>query len=679
MTGEALRASWIHQMNDKEMEYNNLYSTVDIIANNATPQTALNWSLKHLFERSAVVRDTDLLSSALRSARGGNFSVDALKSEFEQNPYILRELGGRRVTTQDALETEQYILRSVKDGQGQYQPLASGLLSSAEKLNPLQLQAAASLLSSRDLVTIFRGGAGTGKSFTLRHIVDALAAAGKQVVILAPQNQQVVDLTRDGFKNGQTVSTFLGSPLQLDPNSVMIVDEAGQIGGQDMATLIAKAKVAGARLILSGDTRQHGAVAASDALQAIERYANPHCAELVGEKAIQRQQEAVYRQAVASAERGDTEAAWDLLDKQGAIKETTIAARTADAAALYVEKMATGSVLMLSQTNVEVEQLNSAIREKLITAGKLDPASEISNTTLRAVDLTNAEKEQARSYFENSIVQLNRKLGNVAAGSQARFLRENGNGGVILSVAGQVLNVSQKDLSKLTICEEKNLKLCRGDKIQLKANCTLSRNSKLANGQILTVRGVDETGGLLVTDAYEQKFTLPSDFRQFQLGYAVSSYSAQGKTVDHVIISDSQCKAATSQKEFYVSISRGRKSCSILTSDRETLQDHIQRLGTRDLASDLTLDPSRQAAHGWHGDARMVVSPSMLRGFLGHAGARKMPWGIDLETGEKVDLFGNSVGLLAVRGLAKLVQVILRCVAGMFRAKEVERAAENSR
>jgi hypothetical protein len=49
------------------------------------------------------------------------------------------------------------------------------------------------------------------------------------------------------------------------------------------------------------------------------------------------------------------------------------------------------------------------------------------------------------------------------------------------------------------------------------------------------------------------------------------SYASQGKTVDHVLFSDSAIKAATNQQQWYVTISRGRKGVTIFTSDKVQL------------------------------------------------------------------------------------------------------------
>ena len=146
-------------------------------------------------------------------------------------------------------------------------------------LDQEQRQAVARILSSHDFVTLFRGGAGTGKSYTLREVDSGLRHAGRKVRVIAPQRQQVMDLTRDGFEGAQTVSEFLTRQI-MEPGAVVIVDEAGQLGAKQMLQLFDFVKANGGRVILSGDTRQHGAVEASDALRAIEMYSGLAAAEL---------------------------------------------------------------------------------------------------------------------------------------------------------------------------------------------------------------------------------------------------------------------------------------------------------------------------------------------------------------------------------------------------------------
>jgi hypothetical protein len=80
---------------------------------------------------------------------------------------------------------------------------------------------------------------------------------------------------------------------------------------------------------------------------------------------------------------------------------------------------------------------------------------------------------------------------------------------------------------------------------------------------------------------------LDKNFRQFVRGYAVTSYASQGKSVDHVLFSDSAVKAATNNQQWYVTISRGKKGIHIFTTDKEQLRENITRGGERPLAADM--------------------------------------------------------------------------------------------
>ena len=80
---------------------------------------------------------------------------------------------------------------------------------------------------------------------------------------------------------------------------------------------------------------------------------------------------------------------------------------------------------------------------------------------------------------------------------------------------------------------------------------------------------------------------LPKNYRQFVRGYAVTSYAAQGKTVDYVLFSDSAVKAATNEQQWYVTISRGRKGVKIFTADKIQLRQNIAHSGHRTLALDM--------------------------------------------------------------------------------------------
>jgi ATP-dependent exoDNAse (exonuclease V) alpha subunit len=125
--------------------------------------------------------------------------------------------------------------------------------------------------------------------------------------------------------------------------------------------------------------------------------------------------------------------------------------------------------------------------------------------------------------------------------------------------------------------------LATGDRLQLKANGRTRAGQRLANGELVTVKKVAANGRITLTDGR----VLDRDYCQFVRGFAITSYASQGKTVDHVLFSDSAVKAATNQQQWYVTISRGRKGIKIFTSDKALLRENIVRSGDRALAMDL--------------------------------------------------------------------------------------------
>ncbi|MBL9137601.1 MAG: AAA family ATPase [Verrucomicrobiales bacterium] len=186
------------------------------------------------------------------------------------------------VTLPAVLAREREIIQAARDGISIFCPILPAAPKLPEALSAEQRTAFVRLLTTRDFVTLFRGGAGTGKSFVLRQLEDGLRAGGREVVMLAPQRQQVADMAKAGFQSPTTVSEFLARG-SVPRQAVIVVDEAGQLGGKQMQALVRLAKEAGGRLILSGDTRQHGPVEASDALLALERYAELKPAPPIGD------------------------------------------------------------------------------------------------------------------------------------------------------------------------------------------------------------------------------------------------------------------------------------------------------------------------------------------------------------------------------------------------------------
>jgi conjugative relaxase-like TrwC/TraI family protein len=548
---------------------------------------AVQWAEEHLFDRNSVVLECQLWQEALGRARGENFSVSELKDFTQRRGYIRDEARPGEVTLREVLLREWEIVQTTKEGIGDCLPLVANPRPVNPQLDDEQRKALDALLRSTNGVSVFRGGAGTGKSFVLRELVEQLRQFGRGVVVLAPQRQQVVEMEKSGFPSPTTVANFLIKG-ELADSAVIVVDEAGQIGGRQMLELLRLIHQRHGRLVLSGDTRQHGSVEASDALLAIERHAGVKPVELhkirrqdpaLGRDHEERKRIRLYLKAVEAAAAGKLGDSFERLDKMGAIVACGIgeqADKLADEYLRLAEQNA--SAVVVSQTWGEVHRVNSRVREALKGKGLLG-AADSAVQALERIDLTNAQKRDERFYPPEAVIVFNQKVRDAEPGAKGKLvgiLKSS----VIVEVAGKFVTVSNRLLDRLTVCQARELSVADGDRLHLKANRKLASGRRVTNGELVTVKSVRADGGVELTDGR----VLDKSFREFLPGYAVTSYGSQGKTVDYVLFSDSTVKPATNAQQWYVTISRGRRGIRIFTPDKQQLRENVTRSGHRPLA-----------------------------------------------------------------------------------------------
>ncbi|HTD66561.1 MAG TPA: AAA family ATPase, partial [Candidatus Limnocylindria bacterium] len=555
-----------------------------------TIEEAVQWAEDHLFDRNSVVLECQVWQEALGRARGEGFSVSELKDFTHRHGYIRNTERPGEVTLRDVLLREWEIVHTAKEGVGDAWPLVANPCPVNPKLDGEQRQALDALLSSINTVSVFRGGAGTGKSFVLHELVGQLQQSGRRVVVLAPQRQQVVEMEKAGFPSPSTVANFI-LKRELAERAVVVVDEAGQIGGRQMLELMRLVRERNARLILSGDTRQHGAVEASDALLAIERHSGVRPIELhkirrqdpaLGKDADERVRIKDYRNAVESAAAGKLNESFERLDKMGAVVACGLGDQAGKLAEEYLRLTeSNASAVVVSQTWGEVHRVNSCVRDALKGKGLLG-ASDTTIQVLDKLDLTTAQKRDERFYPSDAVIVFNQKVREAepgAKGKLAGILKSS----VLVEVDGKFITVSNKVLDHVAVYLPREISVAQGDRLHLKANRKLASGGRVTNGELVTAKSVRTDGTVELTDGR----VLDKSFREFLPGYAVTSYGSQGKTVDYVLFSDSTVKAATNAQQWYVTISRGRLGIRIFTPDKEQLRENLLRSGHRLLAMEL--------------------------------------------------------------------------------------------
>jgi len=275
-----------------------------------------------------------------------------------------------------------------------------------------------------------------------------------------------------------------------------------------MLALLELAEVRGGRVILSGDTRQHGPIQASDALRAIERYSGLRPAELniirrqdPNRAKAERERQNIhgYREAVKAAAEGDTEVSFSALENIGAVVEGAADKMHESLVRAYLEfTKQNQSALVVSQTRAEVRTLNESIRAALRLDGRIEDDGR-AVPALESIDLTGAQKLDPRFYPNNHVLVFNRRIAGCDRGTPGRMLAANPSGNIV-ETAGRIRVIRPKHADHLTICTPEPLQLSRNDRLQLKANGKAIGGELLANGEVVTVRKIHPSGKIALQD-----------------------------------------------------------------------------------------------------------------------------------------------------------------------------------
>jgi len=561
-----------------------------------TPDACVDYALKHGFERASVLSERRLLEAAYRYGMGDKaVSVEAITQSFRSDGRILpvKEQSRTLCTTKGVLAEEQRMVTLARQGQGKLVPLYSK--APELKLDGQQAEAVRHILTTPHRVSIIRGAAGTGKTTLMQEAVSWMEKAGKQVTVVAPTAQASRGVLRsEGFAQAETVAKLLGDVEMQEKlrGQVLWVDEAGLLGTQDMAKLLELTTRQNARLVLGGDTRQHSSVVRGDALRILNTVAGIRTAEV---SKIYRQRDAHYRAAVEHLSKGQVREAFDKLDGMGAIQAVKPDQPHEALVDDYVAAVKKGkSALVISPTNAHGAEVTAAIRVKLRKEGRLGK-KEITAKQLTNLNLTEAQKGDWRNFDVGQVVQFNQNVPGIKRGSAWTVDKVTETGVQLKNQEGQTAPLPAQKSHAYDVFQEGRIALAKGDKLRVTRNGFDVQEKRLNNGQTLDVVSVRKNGQVVLRNAASKtNYELDAEYGHLAHAHCVTSYAAQGKTVDEVFIAQSAATfPATDAKQFYVSVSRARDKVRLYTDDKETLLEHAAELGQRQSALELVAAPQR--------------------------------------------------------------------------------------
>jgi hypothetical protein len=148
---------------------------------------------------------------------------------------------------------------------------------------------------------------------------------------------------------------------------------------------------------------------------------------------------------------------------------------------------------------------------------------------------------------------------------------------------GREVTYNPSRLSGVSVYKESIREFSEGDRLQFRAPFMEKR---IANGELGTFDKIKDNELTVRLDDGRQISFDPATYRHIDHGYAVTSHSSQGQTVDRVLINANsrESEYLLNDRMGYVAISRARHDAVIFTDSVQELRESMSRRVDKEMA-----------------------------------------------------------------------------------------------
>ena len=566
---------------------------------------AVSWAMAHLSEREAVFARTDLLAAALAHAPGA-----VAIGEVEREVAALEKAGTLHAVDLPGAETslatdrtvgeERETVALMRGGQARGRaPMRGWQVQGHLNKGPLtagQKDAVKLILSAKDRVVGVQGYAGTGKTTMLNRARALAEKKGWRMAGLAPSASAARTLVSEAGIPTETLQMFLARNAGVAEGrlakkgaremraafakTILVVDEgslASTVQARGLLRIAAELRIP--RVVLVGDAKQLDAVDAGKPFAQLQA-AGMQTATM---DEIMRQRDPALKEAVEASLKGDIGRAFEKLGSNVAeVKPDNIAGAVA-ARWLRLDEEARANTGVMAPSHQLRQQINGHIRERLAREGRIHGPA-MASERLVSMGYTNAEKALAANYGAGDMVAFHRpyKRIGVEKGDERRVMGVDHKARAVLLDDGKGGRVAWKP--EEVGGRRGGSEVYRAEEIQLRAGDRIrwTRNDAglgLVNSRTAEVLRVANGR---VTFRLEDGKTLElgkgdPQLRHLDHAWASTVHAFQGRTVDNVIAAmEARHPHLTTQKSFYVEISRARDRAELVTDDAAELRAQLQ-------------------------------------------------------------------------------------------------------
>lgn len=636
----------------------------------------------------AVFKESDILKEAftLSIANPTYIATPEVLSAVLDNMVDQGELLPRAssaYTTPEAFEKEKKLVLRMMEGKdsrfaigdsvgieafiNEFEKKESERLGTDFRFSADQRKAITEKVLNKDLTSAIQGFAGSGKTTLVRCFTEYAKSQGFVVKGFAPTGSAAETLANETGLETSTVDSFLyrRKKGELNINEIWLIDEASLVGMDNMYQVQEEAYQSKAKIINLGDFKQHESVDWGRPFHVMQSF-GMHTSYI---DTIVRQKNEELLQAVR-----------DSINKDytGAISKLKNNIYDVDDISSHYLKLSPeerDKTLVVIPDNETRLSFNDSIHKEKIHEGSLS-ANEISLRSLISKNLNKAQRTDWRYYEIGDVVEFQKELSGFKAGEFWRVSGYKDDALILKNEVGDESIFTPSHLNNITnskmavdVFAEKQLHVSDGEKVVF----TKSRKDlNVKNGDEYTISKIDnESGEIHVQDDKGKSLALKTkDLHNLALTYATTSFKAQGKTSDRVmVVLESWRKNLLNHRSFYVSISRARHEALLFVDDTDKVIEKLEEYSA-DKTSSLDGFSVNELARSAELDGSS--SNAAVPGGSPAAHLRQMFADITVAAEKLANRYG-------VFSHSDLIQTTLKSSLGTYDIRDIEKAIHNLR
>lgn len=566
-------------------------------------QLAVAKSIAHVSETATIYTKADLLKAATTFADDKlspndvlaalNSAIDS-KQLYRASDYSAHgKVSEQFFTDEKSLFTERSIVNAYRLTQSAAMLPSKvegrsleGALSQSLRFSSLtdgQKEAITNSLSGRSLIVGVQGYAGTGKTYMLSKLVKEANKLGFDVEGLAPSNKARA-LLEEAVPNTETLQARLTRGRAPEGSSkpektILVVDEASFVSNKDMLAFIRLSREQKyARVVLLGDVKQLDGVGAGTPFDLLQKVGMP-TATMID---IVRTRDDNLLSAVHHAIAGEVKQAFEKIGSNIVVPEDKDYAKAAADIFLAspAEKRAVSTIT--TPSNDVRRAINDHVRQGLRSDGTIETEEKTLNVLI-AERLSKVQAQERHSYRDGDVIVSRQSI-------KAAGLSKGGIYDVSISEDYSTLALTSRKTGEtvsfepwksdrvanaIDLYREEQQAFSVGDRVKFGI---ADKKNGIVNGDTGVIRGMSEdqiqiehSNGKTIALRHETLALKGMDY-----SYSLTAHGIQGDSVKHIIVAMGSREYLADQKGFYVGISRGVNSATLVTDDAQRLAERLQ-------------------------------------------------------------------------------------------------------